>query len=50
MPMEESDSQHDQKSKPYSPFLTQRFDRALQVASGLHHRDSASHCGSEDAR
>lgn len=31
-----SETPDDDKTKPYSPFLTRRFDLALQVASGLH--------------
>jgi (p)ppGpp synthase/HD superfamily hydrolase len=30
------DSEENHKMKPYTPFLTRRFDLALQVASGLH--------------
>ena len=36
IPMEKFDRRHDDKSASYSPFLTRRFDLALQVASGLH--------------
>lgn len=31
--------------KPYTPFLTRRFDLALQVASGLHHKQARKGTG-----
>jgi GTP pyrophosphokinase len=44
-PMQKSDRLHDPESKPYSPFLTRRFDLALQVASGLHFQQARKKTG-----
>jgi len=42
---ETPDREHDHKSRPYSPFLTRRFDLALQFASGLHFEEERKGTG-----